>query len=141
MSFFKITDRNYIGTPSGVLMTDKTIDQITWEDLTSSHEGEYEYAYYVDADDNALVIGDRPIALIHQGFYYSPNEPEQTEQPAIKIIDDNRLIIIKQFVDGDWEVVFKNDTLGVKNWCEEHGYIDEYLRWNDPDHYYFDNAE
>lgn len=72
MTYFKVTDLNYIGTPSGTLFTDKEIKEVFIYDLINEKETkkEYKYKYKVESSDSSLYIEDKLLGFIHMNQYY-----------------------------------------------------------------------
>lgn len=73
-SAFVISHISYIGTPIGVLHTNKDLKDVEVWDLVyeekSIRTGQYKNQYKITAEDNALRIEGRLLGFIHNGQYF-----------------------------------------------------------------------
>lgn len=71
MSYFEITSTNRLGTPSGILHTDKPLNELSTNDLTNRlEELNLEFAYPVKAYLNTLYIGDHFLGYYCNGIFF-----------------------------------------------------------------------
>ena len=73
-SAFVIEKVSHIGTPIGILYTNKEIENVEIFDLIyetkSIIPGEYLHEYAIGAQDNALRIEGKLLGFIHNGQYF-----------------------------------------------------------------------
>jgi len=78
-SVFDVKDVNYVGVPSGILYSDKKLENITVYDLVNEvNENDdypihsYKYKYEIKSSDSSISIDGKYIGLFHNGQYYTP---------------------------------------------------------------------
>jgi len=76
-SVFDVKDVNYVGVPSGLLYSNKKLEEITVYDLTNEKIEDFDtskflFCYKVKSSDSGISVDGKYIGYFHNGQYYMP---------------------------------------------------------------------
>jgi hypothetical protein len=77
MTVFDVKAINYVGTPSGLLYSNKKLEDITIYDLVNEKiedvdTSNFLFCYKVKSSDSGISIEDKYIGCFHNGQYFEP---------------------------------------------------------------------